>query len=104
MNAAAPLFPPTSFNVLICRHLLWALPDPAQVLQRWANLLKPSGRMILIEGYWHTGAGLHAPQILSALPSSVEPLSVEALSDQPDLWGQPVSDERYAIIVGLRRS
>ena len=103
MNAAAPLFPPASFDVLICRHLLWALPDPAQVLQRWANLLAPSGRMILIEGYWHTGAGLHASQILTALPSSVEPFLVEALSGQPDLWGQSVTDERYAIIADLQK-
>ena len=49
-------------------HLLWALREPAQVLQRWVNLLVPGGRLILIEGYWHTGGGLHAEEVTEALP------------------------------------
>jgi hypothetical protein len=56
----------------------------------------------LIEGYWNTGAGLHAPELLAALPSSVTMVSVQNLSDQPEYWGKKVTDERYAIIADLR--
>jgi 2-polyprenyl-3-methyl-5-hydroxy-6-metoxy-1,4-benzoquinol methylase len=99
MNAADPQFPPPSFDGLVARHLLWALPEPSKVLQRWVELVRPNGRLILIEGFWNTGAGLHAVELLAALPSSAKVVSVENLSDQPDYWGKQVTDERYAVIV-----
>lgn len=102
MDATSPGFPPQQFEVIVCRHLLWALPEHAQVLQRWADLLKPGGRLVLIEGYWHTGAGLHANEIVEALPSSLTNVSVQNLSYQPDLWGGDVADERYALIADCR--
>ena len=99
MDAAFPQFPQNHFDVLICRHLLWALPGISQVLQRWADLLKPGGRLILIEGYWDPGSGLHANEIRKALPPSLKEISYRNLSDQPILWGGMVSDERYALVV-----
>ena len=103
MDAVALDFPPASFDVLVCRHLLWALPEPFQVLERWAAVLKPGGRMILIEGYWSTGSGLHAAQLVLSLPAATATISVEDLSDHPDLWGKQVTDERYALIADLRK-
>jgi 2-polyprenyl-3-methyl-5-hydroxy-6-metoxy-1,4-benzoquinol methylase len=101
MDAAAPQFTSRSFDVITCRHMLWTLPEPAQVLQRWANLLKPGGRLILIEGYWATSAGLHAQEIAAALPQSMSLLRIYDLSDQPCYWGKEVSDERFAVIADL---
>lgn len=98
MDAAVPQFPSRTFDAMVCRHLLWALPEPARVMERWSELLKPGGRLILIEGYWHTGGGLHAGQVVTALPASATLITVEALSSQPQLWGGPVSDERFAVI------
>jgi len=101
MDASNPNFTPQQFDVIVCRHLLWALPDPAQVLQRWANLLKPHGQLLLIEGFWHTGGGLHAQQILDIMPSTMTDLIVTDLSNQPELWGGAVDDERYLIYAKL---
>ena len=101
MDAAFPQLAPQQFDAILCRHLLWTLPEIDQVLQRWIRLLKPGGRLVLVEGYWHTKAGLHAQQILEALPESVTVRSVQALSDQADLWGHAVEDERYLIIADL---
>jgi 2-polyprenyl-3-methyl-5-hydroxy-6-metoxy-1,4-benzoquinol methylase len=98
MNAAAPQFPPQSFDVVVCRHVLWMLPDLPHVVQRWVALLKPGGRLLLIEGYWHTGGGLHAPEVIALLPASLSKVSVQDLSDEPTLWGKLVADERYAVI------
>ncbi len=102
MDAAAPRFPPHQFDVIVCRHLLWTLPEPTRVLQRWVNLLRWNGRLMLIEGYWRTGAGLHADQIVEILPASMDNILIQDLSDQPDLWGSAVSDKRYAIVADLR--
>jgi len=101
MDAAFPQFPQQQFDVLICRHLLWALPDIDQVLRRWVRLLKSGGRLLLIEGYWHTNAGLHAQQIVDALPESMTGVSVQHLSHQAELWGHAVNDERYVIVADL---
>ena len=97
MDASYPIFSPQQFDVILCRHLLWALPEPAQVLERWISLLKPSGRLCLIEGFWHTGAGLHATQIVDLLPASLTNTVIEDLSGQSALWGKTVTDERYLI-------
>lgn len=102
MDAAYPQVAPQSVDVVVCRHLLWTLPDIDQVLQRWVQLLKPAGRLLLIEGRWNTDAGLHAHEILDALPASLAKVSVLNLSDQPDLWGSAITDERYLISAELR--
>jgi 2-polyprenyl-3-methyl-5-hydroxy-6-metoxy-1,4-benzoquinol methylase len=101
MDAAVPQFPPRLFDAIVCRHLLWALPEPATVLPRWVGLLKPGGRLVLIEGYWSTGAGMHVAEIVAALPSSVTSIAIQDLSGQPIYWGRPVTDERYAVIADL---
>jgi 2-polyprenyl-3-methyl-5-hydroxy-6-metoxy-1,4-benzoquinol methylase len=102
MDATFPQLAPQKFDIIVCRHLLWALPNPQHILQRWAYLLEPGGSMILIEGFWHTGAGLHAQDIVSMMPTSMTDVSVRDLSKRADLWGGEVIDERYAIRATLR--
>ena len=97
MDAAFPRFVDQHFDVIVCRHVLWALPAPKDVLRRWVDLLAQAGRLILIEGFWHTGAGLHAAQIVESLPTCLSEVSIQPLSGQPNLWGGVVKDERYAV-------
>ena len=101
MDASHPQFAERQFDLILCRHLLWALPEREQVLQRWGKLLKPGGRLILIEGYWKTGAGLHAQELIELLPSSFINISVRNISNDLNLWGGNVTDERYIIIADL---
>lgn len=98
MDAAQPHLPAHSFALILCRHLLWALPEPALVLRRWTDLLAPGGRLLLIEGYWHTGGGLHAEAVVAALPPAMVNVVVQPLSAQPNLWGGAVTDERYLVV------
>lgn len=104
MDAAQPDFAPQSFDAVLCRHLLWTLPAIDQVLARWARLLKPAGVLLLIEGRWHTGAGLRPDEVVAALPASLTNTVVLPLSGLADLWGGPVNDERYALRAVVRAS
>jgi 2-polyprenyl-3-methyl-5-hydroxy-6-metoxy-1,4-benzoquinol methylase len=98
MDAAFPSFLPATFAVIVCRHLLWALPEPEKVLQHWVTMLKPDGYLVLIEGFWHTGAGLHAEEIISMIPALLPNTVVHPLSDSFQLWVKEVTDERYMVI------
>ena len=103
MNAAQPTLGDQRFDVLMCRHLLWALPQPPAVLRRWAeDLLAITGRLLLIEGFWATGSGLHAQEIMTMLPPHLNDVQQIDLSQQDILWGKSVSDERYAITATRR--
>ncbi|MFE3769391.1 methyltransferase domain-containing protein [Streptomyces sp. NPDC059122] len=100
-DAAQPPVGERRFDVVLVRHVLWTLPDPAAVLRHWAGLLAPGGRLVLVEGRWGESApvGL-SPAELTALTA---PLAARAelfpLSGDPALWGRPVRDERYALVV-----
>lgn len=98
MDAGEPGNLGRKFDAVICRHLLWTMADPANVLSHWSSLLAPGGRLVLVEGFWHTGAGLHVAELLAALPSSFSRTAVEELSSVDDLWGGPVDDERYIVV------
>lgn len=107
-DASHPQFSDHTYDGIVCRHVLWALPDLSNVLQRWVALLKPSGRLLLIEGVWSTGSGLPASglpakELLAALPPSLTNITLQNLSDQPDFWGGVVEDERYAVMAEVNR-
>jgi SAM-dependent methyltransferase len=99
-DASTPQLPDAAFDLLLCRHVLWALPDPADVVRRWTDLLAPGGRLLLVEGFWSTGAGLHADEVCGLLDERVTLREVRQLDD-PALWGGPVTDERFAVVADL---
>ena len=99
MDAAQPEVAKGKFDYIVCRHILWTLPEPKEVLKRWADLLTPAGEMFLIEGSWTTGAGLRAKEVVNMLPEKFKAVEVIELSPIQDLWGGEVNDERYAVSV-----
>ncbi|WKD31327.1 class I SAM-dependent methyltransferase [Streptomyces xanthophaeus] len=113
--------PPTGqerYDVLLCRHLLWTLPDPGAALRAWVARLGPGGRLVLVEGRWReagesgvpyaAGAGslpwnggVTAGDLAAAVRPLVSDLRIEPLSGEAELWGGPVTDERYALIARI---
>ncbi|MEN3533512.1 class I SAM-dependent methyltransferase [Microbispora sp. ZYX-F-249] len=103
----------SSFDVVLARHLLWTLPAPERALRTWMGLLRPHGRLILIEGNWRASGdgppyvpgagslpwlgGVSADPLVEVLRPYAASVRAEPLSD-PVLWGKPVHDERYAVI------
>lgn len=96
-DAAAPSLPAGCFDVVLSRHVLWAMPDPAEALRNWIELLTPTGVLILIEGRWHTGAGLTADECVQLVRGQREDVQLRLLHDSA-YWGEPISDERYLVL------
>jgi ubiquinone/menaquinone biosynthesis C-methylase UbiE len=96
-DAAEPPLPAGSFDVVLSRHVLWAMPNPAVALQNWIELLAPTGILILVEGRWHTGVGLTADECLKLVTHRRNDAQLRMLDD-PSYWGGPTSDERYLIV------
>jgi ubiquinone/menaquinone biosynthesis C-methylase UbiE len=96
-DASAPPWPAGTFDVVLVRHVLWALPDPDAALGRWVGLLKPDGRLVLVEGHWWTGGGLAAHQATQLVLRHRREAAVTRLDD-PTLWGGPIQDERYLLV------
>lgn len=101
-----------SFDFLIERHVIWTLPDPRGALAEWARVLRPGGRLVLVEGNWRCpGQGDYAP-IRDSLPlyggrpaAEVEELvresgfgrtRVEPLMTS-ELWIETPDRDRYAL-------
>jgi SAM-dependent methyltransferase len=95
-DAAAPPWAPGSFDVVLTRHVLWAMPDPDAALKRWLELLRPGGLLLLIEGRWSTGAGLTAEEVAELVLRHWAEATVRTLDD-PAFWGGPITDERYLV-------
>ncbi|MBM7442131.1 trifunctional class I SAM-dependent methyltransferase/NUDIX hydrolase/VOC family protein [Streptomyces sp. HB132] len=85
------------FDVILARHTVWLLPDPAAALRLWFSLLRPGGRLVLVEGVWN-GTGLSAARLTSLLAEHTERVHHEPLSGDSRLWGREVDDERYALV------
>ncbi|MFJ7908043.1 class I SAM-dependent methyltransferase [Kitasatospora sp. NPDC096204] len=117
-DAGAPPLRDGSFDVLLSRHLLWTLPEPERALRAWVRLLRPGGRLVLVEGRWREagraadapppypadagrlpwGGGVEAEELAAAVRPLVSELRVEPLGGEAELWGGPVDDERYALV------
>ena len=96
-NAAAPTLPAASFDVVLARHLLSAMPDLDDALTAWLRLLLPGGQLLLVEGRWSTGAGLSAGEAGRAVLRHRADATITVLDDDA-LWGAPVTDERYLLV------
>ncbi|MFJ7247251.1 class I SAM-dependent methyltransferase [Kitasatospora sp. NPDC098652] len=117
-DAGAPPVREGGFDVVLSRHLVWTLPEPERALRAWVRLLRPGGRLVLVEGRWREageqaapyaagaerlpwGGGVGADELAAAVRPLVAELRVEPLSGDAELWGGPVADERYALVAQL---
>ncbi|MFH8382058.1 class I SAM-dependent methyltransferase [Kitasatospora sp. NPDC018058] len=117
-DATAPPLQEGSFDVVLSRHVIWTIPEPERALRAWARLLRPGGRLVLVEGRWREtaeqtapyvagaerlpwGGGIGAAELAAVVRPLVAELRIEPLSEDAALWGGPVHDERYALIAQL---
>lgn len=96
-DAAAPPYELGSCDVVLSRHVLWAMSDPSTAVRRWCELLRPEGRLLLIEGRWFTGSGITAADCEGLIREHRSDVQIVRLDDQA-LWGQRTDDERYLAV------
>ncbi|MBU4201771.1 MAG: class I SAM-dependent methyltransferase [Candidatus Altiarchaeales archaeon] len=51
-DAENPPFEDESFDAIVSRHVLWTLPNPENAIREWHRILKPRGKVIIIDGEW----------------------------------------------------
>jgi SAM-dependent methyltransferase len=96
-DAARPPLERAAYDVLLSRHVLWAMPDPAATFARWVDLLRPGGLVVLVEGSWSTGAGLTAREAEDVVRTARAEVVVRPLAEAV-YWGRPIEDERYLLV------
>jgi ubiquinone/menaquinone biosynthesis C-methylase UbiE len=78
-------FSPHGFDLAISRHVLWTLPHPEAAIEEWLRMLRPGGRLAIIDGAQYSEAGA-PPQRENARTSP----EYAAIGDQlPFCGGRP---------------
>jgi ubiquinone/menaquinone biosynthesis C-methylase UbiE len=49
-DAERTLEEPESYDVIVTRHLVWTLVDPKAAFTEWHSLLKPGGKVLIVDG------------------------------------------------------
>ena len=96
-DAAAPPLELAAYDVVLSRHVLWAMPDPEAAFGRWVERLRPHGIVVLVEGRWATGAGLTASAAEKIVRTRRHDVTVRQLPESV-YWGKPIQDERYLLL------
>lgn len=85
-DAVDPPFPAGSFDVVVNRYVLWTLRDPAAAVRGWRRVLRPGGRLAVVDGAWFPdglGAG-GGPEFAAAYAGADLPL----VSGSPRVLGE----------------
>jgi SAM-dependent methyltransferase len=51
-------FADESFDAVVNRYVLWTLPQPEKAISEWFRVLKPGGKVVIIDGTWYVGKSL----------------------------------------------
>lgn len=99
-DATAPPVGEERYDAVLVRHVLWTLPEPDRALRHWRDLLRPGGRLVLVEGVWGrvSPVGIPADRLTALLAPLAGRVGLERLSEDRALWGRDVDDERYAVV------
>ena len=117
-DAERPPFPDGAFDLVVERHVIWTLPDPRLALAEWSRVLRPGGRLVLVEGDWQSSPNPDYTPIRDALPlyggrpstelaafvseAGFVDIEIEPLGDAV-LWGKEPERERYALHARVAR-
>lgn len=86
-------FPSHSFDLAISRHVLWTLPHPEAAIDEWLRMLRPGGRLAIIDGAQYSEAAA-PPQRENARTSP----EYAAIGDQLPFYGGRPQGEIEALL------
>ncbi|MFP8954244.1 class I SAM-dependent methyltransferase [Natrialbaceae archaeon A-arb3/5] len=104
----------SAYDLITARHLIWTLPSPERAIDEWRRVVRPGGRIVLIEGHWDFDETLEGyEEIHDDLPlydgrppadlaeflgeQGLENVEYERL-ENPELWGQEPNYEKYVMV------
>lgn len=110
-DATRLAFVDDAFDVVVERHLLWTLPEPARAVSEWRRVAEPGGRLVLFEGQWnHESVRGEYEDVQEDLPlyhglspsdfreflsaQGLVAVTTESLRD-PVLWGREPRHHKY---------
>jgi len=73
-----------SFDLVMTRHVLWTLPHPEAAIDEWIRVLRPGGRLAVIDGH-----SLVAPGSEQAMSARRSPEYADIGDRLPFLMGKP---------------
>ncbi len=86
-------FAPGSFDLVISRHVLWTLPHPEAAIDEWIRVLRPGGRLAIVDGAQYNEA-VAPPQRENARTSA----EYAAIGDQLPFYGGRPREEIEAVL------
>ena len=86
-------FPPHSFDLVISRHVLWTLPHPEAAIDEWIRVLRPGGRLAIVDGAQYN-EGSAPPQRENARTSA----EYAAIGDRLPFYGGRPQGEIEALL------
>src|SRR5690242_19849348 len=81
-----------SFDLVVSRHVLWTLPHPEAAIDEWIRVLRPGGRLAVIDGQFDPGVLTHQRE--NARTSA----EYSAIGDRLPFLGGRARDEIEAIL------
>jgi ubiquinone/menaquinone biosynthesis C-methylase UbiE len=82
-----------SFDLVVSRHVLWTLPHPEAAIDEWVRVLRPGGRLAIIDGAQYNDATA-PPQRENARTSA----EYAAIGDQLPFYGGRPREEIEALL------
>src|SRR5882762_9704030 len=92
-DAEALQFSDASFDLVITRHVLWTLPHPEAAIDEWMRVLRPGGRLAIVDGAQYNDASA-PPQRENARTSA----EYAAIGDQLPFYGGRPRQEIEAVL------
>ena len=88
-NAAEIGDPDGSYDLVVARHVVWTLPDPAGAVREWLRVLRSDGRVAIIEGHWSADRPMAEPRSLRRALAAFARVAARAVfySVRPTQWG-----------------
>ncbi|WP_436347660.1 class I SAM-dependent methyltransferase [Natronorubrum sp. FCH18a] len=103
-----------AYDLVTARHLIWTLPTPERAIDEWQRVVRPGGRLVLIEGHWdfaevfegyeeiHDDLPLYDGRPLEELAAFLSTQGLENVEYEPlaesTLWGQEPNYEKYVMV------
>jgi len=86
-------YPAKSFDLVISRHVLWTLPHPEAAIADWLRVLRPGGRLAVVDGAQYNDASA-PPQRENARTSA----EYTAIGDRLPFYGGRPREEIEALL------